>query len=87
MDNIQPDVDLSLTLTRAKFEEINAPLFKRCMDTVASVLKDALVPIERVSVQWSRGWKHGVLACSDMKKDATKSMVQTFAFCELFEFS
>jgi molecular chaperone DnaK (HSP70) len=48
VDNIQPDVDLSLTLTRANFEEINAPLFKRCMDTVASVLKDALVPIERV---------------------------------------
>jgi len=35
--------DLSIELTRAKFEELNKPLFDSCMKTVANVLKDASV--------------------------------------------
>merc|ERR1712032_649611 len=35
------DFDFNVTLDRAKFEELNATLFKRCIDTVKEVMQDA----------------------------------------------
>ena len=35
--------DFSATLTRAKFESLNAHHFSSCMETVKAVLKEALV--------------------------------------------
>jgi L1 cell adhesion molecule like protein len=41
VDSIQDGVDLTAVVTRAKFEQINAELFTRCMDTVKAVMTDA----------------------------------------------
>jgi heat shock 70kDa protein 1/2/6/8 len=49
IDNLMEDVDVSIKLTREVFDTLNAPLFKRCIDTVLSVLKDANVPMAAVS--------------------------------------
>lgn len=49
IDNLIEDVDVSIKLTREIFDNLNAPLFKRCIDTVHSVLKDAGVPMADVS--------------------------------------
>ena len=40
--------DLKVTLTRAKFESLNAPLFNQCLDTVRAVLKDAALSKDQV---------------------------------------
>jgi L1 cell adhesion molecule like protein len=42
-------IDLSLTLTRAKFEQLNDRFFIRCIDTVKSVMKDATAKPDDVS--------------------------------------
>lgn len=41
VDSLVGDFDFSVNLDRAKFEELNAALFKRCIDTVKDVLDDA----------------------------------------------
>lgn len=41
VDSLVGDFDFSVNLDRAKFEELNAVLFKRCIDTVKEVLDDA----------------------------------------------
>lgn len=41
VESLFDGVDFNLTLTRAKFESLCAPLFKRCMDPVETVLRDA----------------------------------------------
>eukprot|EP00970_Alexandrium_tamarense_P012319 scaffold2856_cov189-Alexandrium_tamarense.AAC.23 len=41
VDSLVGDFDFTVTLDRAKFEELNAVLFKRCIDTVNEVLNDA----------------------------------------------
>lgn len=41
VDSLVGDFDFSVNLDRAKFEELNAVLFKRCIDTVKDVLDDA----------------------------------------------
>ena len=41
IEDIVPGHDLSETLTRARFEELNADLFKSTLDPVKQVLKDA----------------------------------------------
>lgn len=41
IEAIQDGIDFSETLTRAKFEEINLPLFKRTLKSVEKVLADA----------------------------------------------
>jgi len=41
VDSLVGDFDFSVNLDRAKFEELNAALFKRCIDTVQDVLDDA----------------------------------------------
>ncbi|CAE7491957.1 unnamed protein product [Symbiodinium natans] len=43
VDSLLDGLDFSLTMTRAKFEELNQDLFKRSMDSVAKVLSDAKV--------------------------------------------
>ena len=42
-------IDLSLTLTRAKFEQLNERFFIRCIDTVKSVMRDATAKPDDVS--------------------------------------
>lgn len=49
VDSLCEDVDLHLTLTRAKFEELNARLFRRCVETVREVLTDAKVALADVT--------------------------------------
>jgi len=41
IDSLVGDFDFSITLDRAKFEELNAALFKRCINTVKEVMDDA----------------------------------------------
>lgn len=41
IENFMDGKDFEETLTRARFEELNADLFKRCMDPVQQVLNDA----------------------------------------------
>lgn len=41
VDSLVGDFDFNTTLTRAKFEELNAVLFSRCIDTVKEVMDDA----------------------------------------------
>lgn len=49
VDALLGDKDFSATLTRAKFEELNSHLFKRCLDTVKDVLVDAAVELDQVT--------------------------------------
>jgi len=37
------DIDVNMTISRAKFEELNDTLFKKCIETVNKALKDAKV--------------------------------------------
>jgi heat shock 70kDa protein 1/2/6/8 len=48
VDSLMGDADLSVSVTREQFEELNAPLFSRCIDTVREVLADAKITIEQV---------------------------------------
>lgn len=41
VDSLVGDFDFNVTLSREKFESLNAALFKRCIDTVKDVLDDA----------------------------------------------
>jgi len=49
VDSLVDDFDFSATLDRAKFESLNAELFKRCIDTVKEVMDDAGCKTEDVS--------------------------------------
>ena len=49
VDSLLGDLDYTTTLTRQKFEELNAVLFLRCIDTVKSVLVDADVKLADVT--------------------------------------
>jgi len=41
VDSIHNGIDFSITINRAKFEELNIDMFKNTMDPVAKVLKDS----------------------------------------------
>ena len=41
MDSLAETHDFNCTLTRAKFEELNLDLFRKCMPPVENVLKDS----------------------------------------------
>jgi heat shock protein 1/8 len=43
LDSFADGVDLAMTLTRAKFEQLNHEAFERCIETVKRVLRDAKV--------------------------------------------
>jgi heat shock protein 1/8 len=49
VDSLIGDFDFSVTLDRAKFEELNAELFKRCIDTVKEVMDDAGCSVDAVT--------------------------------------
>ncbi|KAL7490109.1 hypothetical protein ACHAW6_015871 [Cyclotella cf. meneghiniana] len=49
VDSLIADFDFNVTLDRATFEELNAVLFKRCIDTVKEVLDDAGCNIDDVT--------------------------------------
>ena len=57
--------DFSTTLSRATFEKICDPLFKRCIDTVKSVITDAGATVETVSDVVLVGGSTRVLALQD----------------------
>jgi heat shock 70kDa protein 1/2/6/8 len=48
LDAFCEGIDLNLTVTRAKFDDLNATHFNRCIDTVKYVLRDAKVKAEDV---------------------------------------
>ena len=48
VDSLYQGEDFSANITRARFEEINAALFKSTLDPVERVLKDAKMPREKV---------------------------------------
>ncbi|KAI6028451.1 heat shock protein 70 family [Pisolithus orientalis] len=48
VDSLFQGVDFSANITRARFEEINAALFKSTLEPVEKVLKDSKIPRERV---------------------------------------
>ncbi len=48
VDSLFPGIDFNMNLTRAKFEDINMYLFKKCMDPVDRVLRDAKASKDRV---------------------------------------
>ena len=43
VDSLFEGVDFNTTLTRAKFENLSAPLFKKCFEPVEQVLRDAKI--------------------------------------------
>eukprot|EP00566_Odontella_aurita_P011009 CAMPEP_0113600776 /NCGR_PEP_ID=MMETSP0015_2-20120614/42881_1 /TAXON_ID=2838 /ORGANISM="Odontella" /LENGTH=408 /DNA_ID=CAMNT_0000509043 /DNA_START=70 /DNA_END=1293 /DNA_ORIENTATION=+ /assembly_acc=CAM_ASM_000160 len=49
VDSLAGDVDFSASLSRSEFERLNAKLFRRCIDTVKSVLLDASVSLDDVT--------------------------------------
>lgn len=49
VDSLVGNFDFIITLDRSKFEELNAGLFKRCIDTVKEVMSDADCKIDDVS--------------------------------------
>ena len=51
VDSLFQGEDFSANITRAKFEEINAPLFKSTIDPVEKVLKDSKIPRDKVKHQ------------------------------------
>eukprot|EP00936_MAST-01D_sp_MAST-1D-sp1_P002176 g2176.t1 len=49
VDSLFGDDDYSMQLTRAKFEQLSAELFDRCLDTVKAVLADAKLSVEDIA--------------------------------------
>ena len=47
-ENIAPDEDLELSITRAKFEQLCEPLFEKCIPPIEQVLKDSGIAKEKV---------------------------------------
>lgn len=47
-DNLAPDEDLELSVTRAKFESLCQPLFEKCLPPIEQVLRDAGLKKEQV---------------------------------------
>ena len=48
LESIFPGVDLSLPITRSKFESLNKKPFQKCLDTVKQVLKASKYAVEDV---------------------------------------
>ncbi|KAI3829462.1 hypothetical protein L1987_03587 [Smallanthus sonchifolius] len=48
LDGLHQGIDFSTRITRAKFENLNAELFNKCIETVESCLKDAKMDKEKV---------------------------------------
>nr|XP_011469783.1 PREDICTED: heat shock cognate 70 kDa protein-like [Fragaria vesca subsp. vesca] len=48
IDYLHQGIDFSLTITRAKFEQLNADLFSKCMEPVEKCLEDATMKISSV---------------------------------------
>ena len=41
VDSIMDGIDLDITMTRAKFEQMNMDMFRNCFDPVKKVLQDS----------------------------------------------
>ena len=48
IDSLFEGVDFNSTMTRAKFEDLNGAYFRKCMDPVGRVLKDAKISKSQV---------------------------------------
>jgi L1 cell adhesion molecule like protein len=44
IDSLFEDIDFYSTITRARFEELNMDLFRKCMEPVEKFLRDARIP-------------------------------------------
>ena len=49
IDSISSDIDFNIVLTRAKFEDMCGPLFRKCMEPVNKVLQDAKMSKSQVN--------------------------------------
>ena len=49
IDSLHEGQDFSTTITRAKFESLCEPIFKRCMDPIEQVLRDAKMSKDQVN--------------------------------------
>jgi L1 cell adhesion molecule like protein len=49
IDSLHEGQDFSTTITRAKFEALCEPIFKRCMDPIEQVLRDAKMSKEQIN--------------------------------------
>lgn len=49
VDSLSEGIDFSLNMTRAKFEELNMDLFKKCIPPLDNVLKDAGISKSQIS--------------------------------------
>ena len=48
IDSLYEGIDFYTSITRARFEELNADLFRKCMEPVEKVIKDAKMDKSRV---------------------------------------
>lgn len=49
IDSLHEGIDFSTTLTRAKFESLCEPIFKRCMEPIEQVLRDSKMSKDQVN--------------------------------------
>jgi len=49
IDSLIDGEDYSATLSRAKFEQLNADYFQKCMDTVQKVVEDSKLPVDQIA--------------------------------------
>jgi heat shock 70kDa protein 1/2/6/8 len=49
IDSLIDGKDYSATLSRAKFEQLNADYFQKCMDTVQKVVEDSKLPVDQIA--------------------------------------
>ena len=52
IDSLFEGVDFYSSITRARFEELNMDLFRKCMEPVEKCLRDAKMDKSSVSCQW-----------------------------------
>lgn len=54
IDSLYEGQDFYSAITRARFEELNMDLFRKCMEPVEKTLRDAKMDKAHVSFQWAR---------------------------------
>ena len=82
VESIAEDVDLSIELTRVQFESLMEPLFKRCLDTVVQVCKDAGVELQFISDCVLVGGSTRVLALQDRLRAMFKAAGSPLELCK-----
>ena len=82
VESIAEDVDFSIELSRVQFETLMEPLFKRCLDTVVQVCKDAGVELQFISDCVLVGGSTRVLALQDRLRAMFKAAGSPLELCK-----